>query len=57
MNEITQRRSERPTRRITIDLLLALAERIEATWCDRAITKAERIRALLAKALEAERQP
>jgi hypothetical protein len=57
MNEIIQPRSERPTRRITIDLPLALAERIEATWREKAITKSERYRALLAKALEAEAKP
>jgi hypothetical protein len=57
MNEIIQPRSERPTRRITIDLPLTLAERIEATWREKAITKSERIRALLAKGLESERQP
>jgi hypothetical protein len=37
-------------------LPLAMAERIEATWRDRAITKSERVRALLAKGLEAEGQ-
>ena len=57
MNEIIQPRSERPTRRITIDLPLTLAERIEATWREKAITKSERYRALLAKALEAEAKP
>ena len=57
MNEVTQPRSERPTRRITIELPLAMAERIEATWRDKAITKAERYRGLLARALEAEAKP
>jgi hypothetical protein len=57
MNEITQPRPERPTRRITIDLPRAMAERIEADWRQRAITKAERIRALLAKGLESEANP
>jgi hypothetical protein len=57
MNDITQPRSERPTRRITIELPLAMAERIEATWRDKAITKAERYRGLLARALEAEAKP
>jgi len=56
MNDITPPRTERPTRRITIELPLAMAERIEATWRDRAITKSERVRALLAKGLEAEGQ-
>jgi hypothetical protein len=56
MNDITRPRTERATRRITIELPLSMAERIEATWRDRAITKSERIRALLAKGLEAERQ-
>ena len=48
--------SERPTRRITIDLPLAMAERIEAGWSEKANTKGERYRALLARGLEAERQ-
>jgi hypothetical protein len=64
MNEITPSppgspsgaRSQRPARRVTIDLPLAMAERIEATWPERARTKAERYRALLAKGLEAEGQ-
>jgi hypothetical protein len=34
-----------------------MAERIEATWREKAMTKSERYRALLAKGLEAERQP
>ena len=54
MNEIIQPRSERPTRRITIDLPAAMAARIEADWRQRAITKAERIRSLLEKGLESE---
>jgi hypothetical protein len=56
MNEITPPRPERQSRRITIDVPLAIAERIEATWRKKVITKSERIRALLAKALEAECQ-
>ena len=57
MNEITPPRPERQSRRITIDVPLAIAERIEATWRDKAITKAERYRGLLARALEAEAKP
>ena len=57
MNEISQPRAERPTKRFTIDLPLALAEQIEARWRETAVTKAERIRTLLAKGLEAKRQP
>jgi hypothetical protein len=57
MNEITQPRSERRPRRITIDLPPAITEPIEATWRETSMTKAERIRTWLAKALEAERQP
>ena len=49
-------RTERLTRRITIDLPLAMAERIEARWREKAITKSERIRSLLEKGLDAERQ-
>jgi hypothetical protein len=56
LNEMTQPRSERPTGRITIDLPRAMAERIELDWRATAVTRAERIRALLAKGLEAERQ-
>ena len=50
-------RSERLTRRITIDLPPAIAEQIEATWREKARTRSERIRSLLEKGLDAERQP
>jgi len=56
MNEIAQARPERQTRRITIDVPLAMAERIEAAWREKAMTRSERIRGLLEKGLEAERQ-